>query len=90
MRKLTALPYGWRRIWWMAKHKMAGLRFFYKPDDLMIDTVKDVVYPVCSTAVSYSFNKNGYDLITNRSDEWTEPGQISMSPRLSYLFTLSL
>jgi len=88
MRKMTGLPYGYKRIWWMLKHKLVGWRLFYKVEDLMADEVQDVVYPVCSTAVAYSFNVNGYDLIHNRSDEWTEPGQIAESARLSYLFTL--
>jgi hypothetical protein len=88
MRRLTGLPYGWRRIWWIAKQKMVGLRLWYSPNDLMVDEVSDIVYPVCSTAVAYSFNKNGFDLLNNRSDEWTEPGHIANSTRLSYLFTL--
>lgn len=87
MRKLTGLPYGWKRIWWLAKRKLAGFRIFYSAKDLMVDKVKDVVYPICSTTVAYSFNVNGYDLTNNRSDEWTEPGTIAESTRLSYLFT---
>jgi len=88
MRQLTGLPYGYSRIWWMLKHKLVGLRLFYSAEDLMLDTVKDVVYPVCSTTTAYAFNIHGYDLINNRSDEWTEPGQIAESTRLSYLFSL--
>jgi len=88
MRHLTGLPYGWRRLWWIAKHKLAGLRLLFSTKHLMHDEVGDVIYPVCSTAVAYSFNANGYDLIHNRGDSWTEPGQIAESTRLSYLFTL--
>ncbi len=88
MRKMTSLPYGWRRIWWIAKHKMIGFRLFFKPINIMDDTLKDVVYPVCSTAVAYAFSKNGCDLVKNRADEWTEPAHIASSGRLSYLFTL--
>lgn len=87
MKKLTGLPYGWRRIWWMIKRKLILFRWFSK-QDLIIDDVKDIVYPVCSTAVAYAFNINGYDLIKNRSDEATEPGDIAKSARLNYLFTL--
>lgn len=90
MRKLTGLPYGWRRMWWIAKHKMVGLRFLYNQDDLMIDDVEDVVYPVCSTAAAYAYNKNGYDLMHNRSDQWTQPSDIAMSTRLAGLFTLTI
>ena len=88
MRKMTGLPYGWQRIWWIAKHNLAFFRLFMDTESLQLDTVSEIVYPVCSTAVSYSFNSNGYDLTKNKSDDWTEPGDIAQSPRLSYLFTL--
>ncbi len=88
MRMMTGLPYGWKRIWWLAKHKMIGFRLFTDVESLRCDEVGDVVYPVCSTTISYSFNKYGSDLIKNMSDEWTEPADIARSARLSYLFTL--
>jgi len=88
MRQMTGLPYGWRRIWWMAKQQLVGFRLFYSIQDLVDDKLKDVIYPVCSTALAYAFSKNGYDLIPNRSDEFTQPSEISRSSRLSYLFTL--
>ncbi len=88
MRKMTGLPYGWKRIWWMAKRKLVGLRLFYKPEDLMDDELKDVIYPVCSTALSYAFSKHGFDIIKNKSDEWTEPGHVSLSSNLNKLFTI--
>ena len=88
MRKMTGLPYGWKRIWWMAKHKLAIIRFFVDKSKLMHDELQDIIYPVCSTATSYSFNVHGYDLIRNRSDEATEPGDIAKSALLNYLFPL--
>jgi hypothetical protein len=89
MEKMTGLPYGWRRIWWMIRHKLIFLRWFNSwKDDLNHDELQDIIYPVCSTAVAYAFNSNGYDLVHNRSDQWTEPGDIAKSPRLNYLFTL--
>ncbi len=88
MRKMTGLPYGWKRIWWMAKHKLAIIRLLVDKSKLMHDELQDIIYPVCSTAISYSFNTHGYDLIRNRSDEATEPGDIAKSPLLNYLFTL--
>ncbi len=88
MRRMTGLPYGWKRIWWLAKHKMVGFRLFTDVNSLMCDTLEDVVYPVCSTTVAYAFNKAGFDLIHNKCDQWTEPGDIARSARLSYLFTL--
>lgn len=88
MRLLTGLPYGGKRIWWLAKHHLVGFRLGIDVEKLRCDAVGDIVYPVCSTAIAYAFNSNGYDLISNRADEWTEPGDIALSPRLSYLFTL--
>lgn len=87
MRRLTGLPYGWSRIWWLIKNKLVFFRFLSK-EALMSDKILDIVYPVCSTAVAYAFNVNEFDLINNKSDEYTEPGHIAMSPRLNYLFTL--
>jgi hypothetical protein len=89
LRRMTGLPYGWKRILWMAKNKLVFFRLFDK-SRLMDDRLKDVVYPVCSTTVSYSFNKENFDLINNKSDEWSEPGHIAMSARLNYLYTLGL
>lgn len=88
MRKMTGLPYGWTRIWWIAKHKMIGLRLFVDYNSLVDDQLEDLIYPVCSTAVAYSFSKHGFDLVKNRSDQWTEPAHIATSARLNYLFTL--
>ncbi len=88
MRKMTGLPYGWRRIWWMAKHKLFILRLFNNASSLMHDELNEVIYPVCSTALAHSFNTARYDLLRNRSDEATEPGDIAKSTHLNYLFTL--
>ena len=88
MRKLTGMPYGWRRIWWFIKKYLVIIRLFYQEKDLTNDAIGDIIYPVCSTAVAYSFSKNNFDLIKNKADEWTTPSDISDSPRLHYLFTL--
>lgn len=89
MRLMTGLPYGWNRIWWIAKHKLFLLRLLYNIDDITKDMPADeVVYPVCSTSVAHCFNSNGYDLVKNRSDVATDPNDIARSPMLSYLFTL--
>lgn len=90
MRKLTGLPYGWRRIWWIFKHKLPILRFFYNLDSITIDGDgnEEVIYPVCATSISHCFSKNGYDLVYHRSDEWTEPSDLARSTRLNYLFTI--
>jgi len=88
MRHLTGLPYGWSRIWWMAQYHIPFLRMFSDINITINDEVKDIIYPVCSTAVAYAFSSTSYDLVNNRSDDWTEPGDIARSKLLSYLFTL--
>ena len=88
MRKLTGLPYGWIRIWWMAQFHIPFLRMFKDISYTLNDESKDVVYPVCSTAVAHAFSSSSYDLVNNKSDEWTEPADIARSKLLSYLFTL--
>jgi len=88
MRKLTGLPYGWKRIWWFAQWYIPGLRLIYDVNKIMDDTVGEVIYPVCSTAISYAFSYNDFDLLNNRSDEWVQPGDIALSSNLNYMFTL--
>jgi len=89
MRKMTGLPYGWKRIWWIFRHKLFLYKIFMDTNKLRLDSLGgEMIYPVCSTAVAYSFNCNGYDLVKNRSDERTEPGEIAKSTQLNYLFTL--
>lgn len=88
MRSMAGLPYGWKRIAWMAQRKVPFLRWLYNIESVSNDENKDLIYPVCSTAVAYSFAKNGYDLVHNRADMATEPSDISRSPLLSYLFTI--
>ncbi len=89
MRKMTGLPYGWKRIWWMVKHKLVLIRLLNK-DYISDDKLKEVIYPVCSTATSYGFSYNDYDLLHNRSDESMEPGHVAYSPRICYLFSLTI
>ena len=88
MRSLTGLPYGWKRIWWIAKHKLAGFRLFFKMKDLTNDGNGSIVYPICSSACAWAFSQSGFDLVANKGDNWTTPGDIARSPLLSYLFTL--
>lgn len=88
LRKMTGLPYGWKRIFWIGLFKLPFFRYFIPLSIVGDDSAREIVYPVCSTALSYCFNKFDYDLISNRSDEWTEPSDISKSTRLNYLFTI--
>lgn len=87
-RGLTGLPYGYYRIFYLLKFYTLGSRLIYANNkSASLDNISNNVFPVCSTAVAHAFNINGYDLIKNRSDERTVPGDIAMSPLLSYLFT---
>ena len=88
MRKMTGLPYGWKRICCIARHKIPILRGFYNVEQSTIDD-SPIIYPVCSTAVASCFSTNGFDLVKNRSDQWTEPADLARSSLLQYLFTLS-
>ena len=92
MRRMTGLPYGWQRILEIAKRKLMFLRWYYTGYDISDDSIKSDfknVYPVCSTAVAACFSHIGYDLVPNRSDEWTEPSDIARSALLNYMFTLT-
>lgn len=87
MRKMSGLPYGWKRIWWIAQHKLAFLRIFYNIDSV-VDDSRELIYPVCSTSVAYSFSKIGYDLTHHRSDNAMEPSDVARSPLLFHIFTI--
>ena len=88
MRRMTGLPYGWRRLWWIFKHKLWLYKLFSDRNALISDELEDIVYPVCSTSIAYAFTKTGCDLVNNRSDNWTEPGDLAKSTQLNYLATL--
>jgi hypothetical protein len=90
MRSLTGLPYGWRRIWWIIKHKFYLLRLFSNQKYLINDMPSnEIIYPVCSTAISHCFNQYGFDLQKHRSDSAMSPNDLARSPILNYLFTLT-
>lgn len=87
-RSLTGLPYGWNRIWWLARHHMIGLRLLVDPKSLDDSPSNKDIYPVCSTIISHLFSKHYVDLIRFRSDSRTEPSDLARSPLLNYIFTL--
>lgn len=88
MRQLTALPYSLFKIGLLARGYMFGLRLLNNVMSMSDDTAKQSPTHVCSTSVSYSMNVNGYDLVKNRADLKTEPGDLANSPLLNYLFTI--
>ena len=88
MRKMTGLPYGWRRIWYMAQLNLPFLRLSFPVESIIDDSDNELVYPVCSTAVAHCFDATGYDLVHNRTNNYVEPSDIGRSPLLNYVFTL--
>ena len=88
MRQITGISYGWKRIFWIIKHKLLLWKIFGNFDYYINDDDEDIVYPVCSTSAAYCFNKPGYDLVKNKNHNATEPGHISTSGNLNYLATL--
>ena len=91
MRRLTGLPYGYKRIWWIARHKLPLMRLLYDIEASVQDSSgNELINPVCSTSISYCFSKNNFDLVKNRHYNWTEPADIARSNLLNYLFTLEI
>uniref|UniRef100_A0A6M3LFB9 Putative peptidase n=1 Tax=viral metagenome TaxID=1070528 RepID=A0A6M3LFB9_9ZZZZ len=88
MRELTALPYSILKIGLFARGYSFGLRFLSNLNIISDDTLRQSTSHVCSTSVAYSMNANGYDLVKNKADLRTEPGDLSKSPLLNYLFTI--
>ena len=87
MRRLTALPYSLFKIGLMARGKAFGLRLLNNVRAISDDTLQKSANHVCSTSIAYSMNANGYDLVKNKSDLKTEPGELAKSTLLNYLFT---
>lgn len=88
MRMLAGLPYGIMKIILMAQKYAIFARLFGNIEKMEDDTQETVSAPVCSTSVAHCFNSVGYDLVKNKADKWTEPGDLACSPSLNYLFTL--
>jgi len=89
MRGLTGIPYSTKQLFRMVMFYIPFVRLFMKLPHMMDDDAPiHTNNLVCSTSVSYSFYKNGVDLVMNKSNENTAPGDIGRSPLLNYLFTL--
>lgn len=86
MRKLTGQDYGYARIlaFWLRIVPFVRLFVPRRANNL---APKRFDFPVCSTSVAWSAYRTGYFFI-RKNPNWTTPGDLSDSPRLSYLFTL--
>lgn len=88
MRKMTGIPYGWRRIWKIALHHMFISRLITKPK-LSDEELNGNVYPVCSTLVACKLLETwGVDIVPFKSNGFVTPADLSRSTLLHYLFTV--
>ena len=89
MKKLTGLPYSYKRIWLLLKIKLFKWKILKNIEKITNDLPTDeLIMPVCSTVIAHCFSVYGFDILYNKSDEYTEPSYIALSTRLCYLFTL--
>lgn len=87
MRKMTGEQYGYAQILALWLRAIPFVRFF-TPKSVANLSPEKIRFPVCSTSVAFCFSKTGYYLV-RKNPNWTTPGDLSVSPRLSYLFTLT-
>lgn len=88
MRTLTGLPYSYMRILLILKIKLFKLHILWDIDKITNEIPsKEIIYPVCSTVLAHCFATNGWPILRRKSDQYTEPSDFSISPRLNYLFT---
>lgn len=88
MRTLTGLPYSYMRILLILKIKLFKWHILWDIDKITNETPsKEIIYPVCSTVLAHCFAVNGWPILRRKSDQYTEPSDFSISPRLNYLFT---
>ena len=91
MRKLTGLPYSYRRIFLILKIKLFRWHILWDIKKITNEIpTQEVIYPVCSTVLEHCFAIKGFPILKRKSDQFTEPSDFSRSPRLNYLFTLDI
>lgn len=88
-RRYTGLSYSYQRILFMLWLHTPFVRLFTGNHMFSDDLNSQLVMPVCSTAVAHFYSKHYTDLVKFVGDEYVEPGDLSRSPLLSYLFTLT-
>jgi len=87
LRNLTGLPYGWKRIWLMLRHKIPFLRLII-PINQEDAFYLSEIYPVCSTAIAETFEHCYVDLIPYKPNVLVEPSDLARSPILNYVFSI--
>ncbi len=87
MKRYAGFPYGWGDITYAAIRHMPYLRKLIKDQNL--DSHRSPYPPDCSHACAEAIRiGGGIDLVRNRNDRLTEPGDLAKSPLTRYLFTL--
>lgn len=90
MRHLTGFPYSYKRIWLILKIKLFKWRILMDSEKITNEIpTKEIVYPVCSTVLAHCLAINNYLVLRRKSDQYIEPSDFSISPRLNYAFTLT-
>ena len=89
MRKLTGLPYGWSRIFYIWATRIPILRWFCNYDEILSDLPDEkLISAVCSTSVAHCHSQIGWDSTRNKADKYIEPADFARSANLDYIFTL--
>lgn len=88
-RSMSHLPYGYKRIFYMLQRHIPLVRSFIQPD-VDDDLEPKYIYPVCSTIVSTCLRKTYVDPVPFLADICVEPGDLSRSVVLDYLFTIGV
>jgi len=86
MRKMTGLPYGYKRIIKLAERYIPVWRWFVKPK--IDDEWETTIYPVCSTAIAKTLRAVYVDPVPYKPDCLIEPPDLARSAVLNYLFTI--
>jgi len=64
------------------------LRFFIN-ESIFIDENGEFKYSICSSSIASVFSRNYTDLVKFKANAYTTPSDLSQSPLLSYLFTIT-
>ncbi len=80
--------YSYLQIMNIIWYHMPMFRFFIN-ESIFIDENGEFKYGICSSSVASVFSKHYVDLVKFKANAYTTPSDLSRSPLLSYLFTLT-
>lgn len=87
MIEIVGKGYGWISLGRVALVHVPIVRLLFR-DKANDDAAKLKTRPFCSQAVAMCYSASGIDLVPNRADHVTEPGDLAKSALLEYQFTL--